>query len=449
MLWLLVLTAAWAAPAESLRGSATGQLFRDSLDRLDQPAQISADTALDVWTQLGWRGGGLDVNGAVIAPWGRHRFGAFLGWDRASFHTDGQSPNAEGTNALHIELAWARKGLAAGWGASLWVDHSRFSEPALWDGDGVVAANILADTTQPARQFTEHLQGGLRVGRVKQTTWGGTRSLHLGLNTVIDAVTAHGVDAAGEALDGYAFDPSAAEPFSRNRSLVRLEVVSDALRPAKHNGAWRTWLVFNAGAGAAPYPKFALSGPISIDGLLFSQSVYTNLAADLRVLRHLALGPADLRVGGRAAVGGRFDLADLSGWRAGETRDRDYQLDVRVAVSVPLALELPVHPRVTLRAYAEPSWQAHHVQTGVMLQGAEHETTWSDQALISGSLGVRWNPDPVLTVDLATFAMPYTPSSGVVGVDPWLSSGSQTTLGALASITLHPPARAASPARRP
>lgn len=64
MLWSLVLTAAWEAPAASLRGSATGQLFRDSLDRLDQPAQISADTALDVWTQVGWRGGGLDVSGA-------------------------------------------------------------------------------------------------------------------------------------------------------------------------------------------------------------------------------------------------------------------------------------------------------------------------------------------------------------------------------------------------
>ena len=77
------------------------------------------------------------------------------------------------------------------------------------------------------------------------------------------------IDAGGEALDGYAFDPSAADPFSRNRALVRLEVVSDALRPAKHNGAWRTWLVFNAGAGAAPYPKFTLSGESSFCSSMF------------------------------------------------------------------------------------------------------------------------------------------------------------------------------------
>ncbi|MCB9682039.1 MAG: hypothetical protein H6733_11295 [Alphaproteobacteria bacterium] len=448
---LLWLSTALAAPS-TLRGDTSGQLFQDPLDLAAQPARLAEAQALDLYTFAALRNPGTTLGLAIVAPVPNGNVAASAGWSHnasvdatVDLRTNDATIARANVDVGSADLAWG--GPVSGRfdvGAGLFFRGTFQRSGAAFDPDTATLVTsfpaTLDDHAAPWTQLTDQWTLGGRLGLVAHGDRA-TTDVHLALDLHRDATSARG-HTDGVTLTGSPLPPDNA--LSNNRAGVTPSVTVDTLVPTGERTAFRGWFQVGVDVDHTAIDTSTLVVSPTLVGLGVDRTVRfvpdydhdVDAAFDARLLGHVQLdgrGRVALRVGGRLSAAYRdarvvwVTTDAATGFDAGEGR---ILRRARLAVGVPLAVEVAVHPKVVFRVSAEGTWSWS--QTDEASGAADPDdldatargagTRRASQGLSGrGAVGVAWRPVDVLSWEATVFGTGTTGVAATVG-DLWLAT---------------------------
>lgn len=399
---------------ESLRSATTDGTFRDSLDFLEQPARLSWQQGVDVWSQLALRSGSTGLDLGTVAAVKGGAIGANVRFVRSSTRSnpdDAPDPFSYNSNDLRFTLATSHA-LSPTWGFGFGVwGHARLGSMLSWSpgaNDGALDA-----PSTDVRVHKDAAQAGLRVGFVHQVD-DRVLDVHARLVWSRELDSAHG-SSDGMTVDGFVDDAildTGVHYAAHNQDTWAGALTVDHTRPTHGRLALRTFVdVLAQGGGVAQAHFDQTVERLGEVHSTWSQDGSLGGALDLRVLGRARWDKLELWFGGRltaayASFHGVRDLTetDADGVRVFAESTAALTRNGTLQLGVPIALEAKVHPRVTFRAAALVYW--HMTGTGERFDTVEAfdaapiSRGWSDATGGSAHTGVRWKPVDLLDWDV-------------------------------------------------